>query len=180
MIPEALIQKYYSENSELCKFLLNHSLAVANKAVEIVRMHPELAIDERFVYEAAMLHDIGILKTYAPEMHCFGVCDYLCHGYLGAEMLRQEGLERHARVCERHTGSGLTRDEIIRGGWPIPQRDMLPETLEEKVVCFADKFYSKSKPEKEKSIENIRKSMAKWGEKPLERFDDLLKLFYGN
>jgi uncharacterized protein len=172
-----IIKKYYTEGSELYKILLTHSLSVANKALEIAQMHPELTIDKTFVYESAMLHDIGIFLTNAPKAQCFGEYRYICHGYLGAEIMRNEGFDKHALVCERHTGSGLTKEEIIQNNLPIPHRDMIPESLEEKLVCFADKFYSKSKPEREKSIDKIRKSLSKYGNAPLNRFNDMVKLF---
>jgi uncharacterized protein len=50
-------------------------------------------------------------------------------------------MEKFARICERHTGSGLTAEEIVSGGLPLPERDFLPETLEEKIICLADKFF---------------------------------------
>ena len=54
-----------------------------------------------------MLHDIGIIRCNAPGIQCFGNEPYICHGRIGAEMLRAEGFPHHARVCERHTGRGL-------------------------------------------------------------------------
>ncbi|MDR1526409.1 MAG: HDIG domain-containing protein [Dysgonamonadaceae bacterium] len=178
MTPEDIIKRYYEEESELYTLLLTHSISVATKALEIVRMHPEWKLDENFIREAALLHDIGIYQTNAPEIHCFGKYPYICHGYLGAELLRNEGLEFHARVCERHTGSGITRESILRNRLPLPARDMLPETLEEKIICFTDKFYSKSHPDKVKTVEQIRKSLARYGEDTLTRWDEMIQLFY--
>jgi uncharacterized protein len=114
MAPEEIIKRYYEEGSKLYNILVVHSASVAAKALEIARSHPELKLDEAFVREAAWLHDIGIYQTNAPEIYCFGKYPYICHGYLGADLLRKEGLERHARVCERHTGSGIARERIIR------------------------------------------------------------------
>ncbi len=179
MIPTDIIKKYYKEGSGLYEILLTHSLLVANKALEIAKTHPELTIDIDFVYESAMVHDIGIYLTNAPKIQCFGKYRYICHGYLGAEIMRKEGFDRHALVCERHTGSGLTKEDIAQNHLPIPHKDMLPDSLEEKLVCFADKFYSKSKPEREKSVDKIRKSLSKYGEASLNRFEDMVKLFLG-
>ncbi len=65
-------------------------------------------------------------------------------------MLRQdehysntEGLERHALVAERHIGLGITREEIIRQQLPLPRRDMLCESLEEKIICWLICFSAK-------------------------------------
>ena len=59
-----------------------------------------------------MLHDIGIFKCDAAGIQCFGTEPYICHGRIGAELLRSEGFPRHARVCERHTGAGITKAQI--------------------------------------------------------------------
>ncbi|MDR2057114.1 MAG: HDIG domain-containing protein [Dysgonamonadaceae bacterium] len=179
MAPVDIIKKYYEEGSLLYNILFVHSLAVANKALNIVQMHPELNIDKDFVYEAALLHDIGIFKTNAPKIHCFGNFKYVCHGYLGAEIMRKEGFEKHALVCERHTGSGLTKESIIQNQLPIPQKDMLPVSWEEKLICFSDKFYSKSKLNKVKTVEQIRKDLSKYGDESVKRFNEMLKLFLG-
>ncbi|GHT75963.1 phosphohydrolase [Bacteroidia bacterium] len=174
-----IIHKYYREGSELYAILVSHSYAVAEKALVIAENHPELSIDQSFTKEAALLHDIGIFLTDAPEIHCFGSYPYICHGYLGADLLRKEGWDKHALVCERHTGTGLTLENIIQNRLPLPHRAMLPGTIEEKLVCFADKFFSKSKPEKEKSPDKIRKSMEKYGADSVVRWDELVKLFLG-
>jgi uncharacterized protein len=178
MAPEEIIKKYYEEGSELHILLLAHGVSVAEKAIEIARMRPEWKFDETFICEAALLHDIGIFLINAPEIHCYGKYPYICHGYLGADLLRKEGFDRHALVCERHTGSGLTRENILRDGLPLPARDMMPETPEEKLICFADKFFSKSHPEKVKTVEKIRKSLSRYGDDVLARWDEMFKLFY--
>ncbi len=165
-----LIDKYYPEDNELRHILITHSQSVARKALQIVSFHPELHLDARFVEEAAMLHDIGIFLTDAPGICCYGSQPYICHGRLGAELLRQEGFEHHARVCERHTGAGITCRQIVEQNLPLPHQDFLPETMEEKVVCYADKFYSKTHLDREKSIEKAEKSLAKFGEEGVERF----------
>ena len=74
---EALIDKYYGDNAPLRHILMTHSQSVAAKAVDVVRRHPELHADETFVREAAMLHDIGIFKTNAPGIQCFGSAPYI-------------------------------------------------------------------------------------------------------
>ena len=110
---QAIIDKYYPEDNELRHILITHSQSVARKALQIVSYHPELQLDTQFIEEAAMLHDLGIFMTDAPGIQCFGSQPYICHGRLGAEILRKEGYERHARVCERHTGAGITEAQII-------------------------------------------------------------------
>ena len=172
-----IIDKYHSGDGDLRTILIIHSQSVAHKALQIVSLHPELNLDREFIEEAAMLHDIGIIKTDAPGIKCFGTEPYICHGILGAEMLRQEGLPRHARVCERHTGVGLSLNEIVSQNLPLPHQDFLPETLEEQVICYADKFFSKTHLDREKSVEKAEKSIAKFGEEGLARFKQWEKMF---
>ena len=124
-----------------------------------------------------MLHDIGIFKCDAAGIQCFGTEPYICHGRIGAELLRSEGFPRHARVCERHTGAGITKAQIIAQNLPLPQQDFLPETMEEKVICYADKFFSKTHIDREKTIEQAEKSLSKFGEEGVLRFREWEKCF---
>ncbi|SFG29471.1 HDIG domain-containing metalloprotein [Prevotella sp. KH2C16] len=174
---QAIIDKYYPENNALRHILITHSQSVAHKASQIVLSHPELQLDARFVEEAAMLHDIGIFLCDAPAIECFGTEPYIRHGRLGAELLRAEGYPAHARVCERHTGAGLSREDIVRQDLPLPHEDFLPQTMAEKVICYADKFYSKTRLDEEKSVAQAERSLAKFGEAGLERFRKWEKLF---
>lgn len=177
MNPVEIIDKYYQKGTELRHILLTHSRSVADKAVWIADRHPELQADCTFLYEAAMLHDIGIFLTDADGIFCFGDKPYICHGYLGADLMRAEGYPRHALVCERHTGAGLSLEQIVAQGLPVPHREMLPVSIEEQIVCFADKFFSKTKLDKEKSVEKARKSLERYGEAGLKRFDHWCELF---
>ena len=172
-----IIDKYYPEDNALKHILIVHSESVMRKALEIVDKHPELNIDRLFVEEAAMLHDIGIVKCDAAGIQCFGTEPYLRHGRLGAEMMRSEGYPLHARVCERHTGAGLSVEDIENQDLPLPHIDLLPETIEEKVICYADKFFSKTHLDREKTFEQAEKSIAKFGGNGLERFLTWEKIF---
>ena len=174
---QAIINKYYPGDTPLRHILLTHSRCVADKALAIVDRHPELGADREFVEEAAMLHDIGIYQTNAPSIHCFGQHPYICHGTLGAELMRREGYPRHALVCERHTGAGLSLREIESQQLPIPHRDMLPQSIEEQIVCYADKFFSKTKLEQEKTLQAAQHSLEKFGAEGAERFRHWAELF---
>lgn len=174
---QAVFNKYYQPGTPLYNSVWSHSRLVADKALQLAQAHPELEIDLNFVYEAAMIHDIGVFLTNAPSIYCTGDQPYICHGVLGAELMRADGYPRHALVCERHTGTGLTVADIIAQNLPLPHRDMCPVSLEEKLVCFADKFYSKSNPDREKPLDKIRKSVARYGEDSLRRFEEMAALF---
>ena len=125
-----------------------------------------------------MLHDIGIVMTDAPSIDCHGVLPYICHGIAGADMLRKEGYpEEVARVAERHTGAGISDEDIKELDLPLPQGNYMPETLLERLVCYADKFYSKSGEMKEKSLEKVRDSMSRHSSATLARFEKLHQEF---
>lgn len=174
---EALIDKYYGDNAPLRHILVTHSQSVAAKAVDVVRRHPELHADETFVREAAMLHDIGIFLTDAPGIQCFGKEPYICHGLLGGRLLRSEGFPRHARVAERHTGTGLTVDTIRRQQLPLPEQDFSPETVEEQIICYADKFFSKTHLERTRTPEQALRSLEKFGAEGVGRMQHWMQLF---
>lgn len=170
MDPIKIIEKYYPEDNELRRLLLHHSRQVARRALDIAERHPELHLDTDFLYAGAMVHDIGIFETDAPAIHCNGTAPYLLHGYLGGQLMRREGYPRLARVCERHTGTGLTAENIAERGLPLPPGDYSPETPEEQVICYADKFYSKSHPKRERTVEQAAESLRKYGEAGVKKF----------
>jgi len=185
-----IIYHFYPEDTPLRRLLLLHSQCVAQKALSLL-LPP--SADLQLIYDGAMLHDIGICQCHAPSIFCEGSEPYICHGTIGAEMLRAYlaelenqkvknigiDLEACARICERHTGAGLTAQNILDQGLPIsPVRDLLPETLEEKAICLADKFYSKSgDPSREKELIRVRQSIRKFGEDSINRFEALCTQF---
>ena len=182
----AILNYFYPEDTPLRRLLLKHSMQVRDKALEILRLpgNEGLGINRRLVEDGALLHDIGIGHCHAPSILCEGTEHYLRHGLIGAQMLREYGekhgidLESHARICERHTGAGLSCREIIAQGLPLPQQDFLPETFEEKLVCLADKFFSKSGDMQEKPLERVRHSLDKFGEQTVLRLQDLIRFFH--
>lgn len=177
MNPLELIEKYYHNYPDLKQILLTHSEQVRDRALSIVDRHPELGADREFVAEAAMLHDIGIIFCNAPKIFCNGTHHYIEHGYLGANLLRQEGLPRHADVAERHTGSGITLEQVIREDLPLPAQDYCPRTIEEQIICYADKFYSKSHLNETLPIDKVRYNIWKYGSDGIKRFDEWSKMF---
>lgn len=170
---------FYSGQSELLSIVTVHSEQVARKAISVLAPFASEA-DTAFTREAALLHDIGVVKCHAPSIGCRGDLPYICHGVQGRLMLEALGLPRHALVCERHTGSGLSAADIQRQGLPLPRRDMLPLSLEEKAICYADKFFSKSgNLTLEKPLDKVIRQMEAHGPDALQRFLQLHRLFAG-
>lgn len=156
---QQIIDKYYPEGTRLRDIYMRHARSVTDLALDIAR-RKHLPLDPEQIEAAAMLHDIGIFMTDAPGIDCHGTAPYIEHGPLGAELLRREGVdEQTARVAERHTGSGI-------GSY-------MPETLLERLVCYADKFYSKSATMERKPLERVEASLARFGADSLNRFKAL-------
>ncbi|MDE5877041.1 MAG: HDIG domain-containing protein [Muribaculaceae bacterium] len=177
MTPLEVINLYYASSPALRALLLTHSECVAGKALACAHDRG-VECDLDFVREAAMLHDIGIINTDAPGILCHGSLPYICHGIEGRRMLEAIGLPRHAMVCERHTGAGLTIADIEAQKLPLPHRDMCPVTVEEQLICYADKFYSKSgDPTAEKPLDRVLRSMERHGNDTLARFLEMHRRF---
>ena len=181
MNPFEIIHRHYQPSSEASRILVIHSVLVTQKARAIafdyLCKRPNAALDLDFLTEAGMLHDVGIKFCHAPEIFCEGTEPYVRHGILGQELLESEGLPRHALVCARHTGSGITREDVRSQCLPLPEADYVPVSLEEKILCIADKFYSKTPQKlwKEKSLEKITTSLEKYGDDALSRWKKLLR-----
>jgi uncharacterized protein len=151
---------------------------VAKKALSAAARVADLNPDLEFIEEASMLHDIGIFLTDSPEIGCHGASPYIMHGVLGRKLLEDHGLLRHALVCERHVGVGLTVEDILSQGLPLPLRDMTPRSLEEELICYADKFYSKSpQSARERSAEEIVDRLARFGDRHATVFRNWLRRF---
>lgn len=175
----SLLYQYYPDDTPQRRILLHHSQQVRERALRVCDRHPELAPDRTLVEAGALLHDVGIFRCDAPGIHCHGTSHYLYHGVLGGELLRRAGEPQVARICERHTGTGLHFRHFVDRHLVPPQlliddpTDMAltPETIEEEIVCYADKFYSKSHLERERSIADTLHSIRKFGQDDAEKFE---------
>jgi uncharacterized protein len=170
--PIKIIQQYYDADSKVYDTLIAHGEAVSKKALRIAERLRHLKPNMTFIQEAAMLHDIGIFMTHVPELGLRGQHPYICHGVLGRKLLEKQGLHQHARVCENHVGVGISRHDVKRYRLPLPEKDMLPETLEEEIICYADKFFSKNPngQSAEIPVERIIKGLKPYGRDKVSRF----------
>jgi uncharacterized protein len=175
----AVIHKYIPPGSALYRLYIPHASLVTAKALSIAKRLRLSAEQQRFIEEASMLHDIGVVEVEPFALETSKKRPYLCHAPLGREILEHEGLVRHALVAERHIGLGISREDILEQQLPLPPRDMLAESLEEKIICWADLFFSKSSHMlwNEKSVAEVRKSAARYGERQLRVFSDWLDEF---
>ena len=179
--PFPLIAEHYQAGSLALKVLMTHSSCVKRKALEAAAAVSGLQPDTEFIAVAAMLHDIGMIRTHAPKIGCFGEDPYIRHGVIGRQMLEDAGLEGLAPVCERHTGVGLSVDDIERAKLPLPLRNMTPESLEERIICYADCFFSKdiSKLDRERTPQQVMENIRRFGKSKVETFQKWHRLFSG-
>ena len=178
MDPIDIIKDYYRPGTTAYDILVRHGEQVAAKALQAAKRVSHLDPDLTFLQEAAMLHDIGMFLTNSPTLGCFGIHPYVTHGVLGRKLLDGRGMPRHGLVCERHVGVGISAGDVRLQGLPLPERDMRPETLEEEIICFADKFFSKNGGQNsEKSLMQIRQSVGSYGDGNVTRFEFWLEKF---
>jgi len=120
------LHKRYGSNDRIVR----HCEAVALAAQVLVGAFRKrgIPVDEPSVMLAALLHDIG--RTRVQTVH---------HGYVGAEIVEREGLGGAvSQIIRKHVGAGISKEEASKLGFP--EGDYIPRTLEERIVCFADKM----------------------------------------
>jgi uncharacterized protein len=175
--PFALLEKHFGANRAGLDIVFRHSRVVANKALAIARGARVQDCELDFIEQAALLHDIGVSGIHAPKLHCFGKAPYICHGIIGRKILEAEGLPRHALVCERHIGVGLSARDIQVQKLPLPDREMSPVDRAERIVALADLFFSKKGGEldREKSVAQVRDDLLKFGPEKVAIFEGWLR-----
>ena len=115
--------------------VIQHCFAVERISLKLARRIRANGhkLDLRLVSLGALLHDIGRAQTHGIK-----------HGVEGARMLQELGLGNFARFAECHLGAGIPAGEARELG--LPARDFMPQTLEEKVVAYADKLVMGHRP----------------------------------
>jgi uncharacterized protein len=110
--------------------VIKHCEAVARLAVRIAKrcLKNGVNVNIQLIRIGALLHDIGRSKTH--KVH---------HAVIGAEIAKTLDLPKPIiSIIERHVGGGISSDEAAKLGWPSGK--YMPETLEEKIVSYADKL----------------------------------------
>jgi uncharacterized protein len=126
----ALLRKY-SKSPKDFRAVLEHSLAVQKVAVKIAR---QVNADLEFVKIASLLHDIGRFNCKPHTIKS------IKHGVVGYDILKKEGFTGYADVALRHMGIGITKHDIEKQHLPLPHKNLVPITKEEKVIAYADKL----------------------------------------
>jgi uncharacterized protein len=95
-------------------------------------------------------------------------------------MLENIGLSEYGLICERHIGVGISTNDVSQFNLPLPARDMLPVTIEEQIICYADKFFSKNgsgKKAEEKTVDKIISALEPYGPDKVKRFQSWIDMF---
>ncbi|MFE1442253.1 HD domain-containing protein [Streptomyces sp. NPDC058739] len=166
---------------------LHEKYAPTQEAFDAVHTHCEIVwnvaqslidaagptVDADLVRTGCLLHDIGVYHLYDAQGH-LDYNSYVRHGVLGHEILAKENFpERVCRFCSCHTGVGLTREDIVARDLPLPRRDFLPETAEERLVMYADKFHSKTSPPRFWTVSSYARHIGRFGSAKAEAFEAL-------
>lgn len=130
---EKILRKH-APNNQVFQIILQHGKAVQRAALSIARAVKKRGhkVDLELVKTGAILHDIG--RFTCPP----GSEDSIKHGIVGGKTLRKEKLLKHAKIAENHLGAGISREEIVKGKLPLPKKDFLPKTVEEKIIAYVD------------------------------------------
>jgi uncharacterized protein len=141
------------------------------------RLGPGLVVDIDLARAGSLLHDIGVYRLYdgAGDLDH---SNYIRHGLLGYELLRDEGLpEAISRFASHHTGVGISREDVLAQQLPIPPADYLAETGEERLVMYADKFHSKTTPPVFRTASACAARLRRFGEDKVAAFQAMRDTF---
>lgn len=112
-----------------------HCYAVASAAERVGAMLPgSTGVDLDTLWSFGLLHDIGRCATHHP----------IGHGVEGYRLLSSLGYHEAAFVCVAHVGFGLSAAEASLLG--LPEREFVPQTYEERIVCLADLLVEGDRP----------------------------------
>src|SRR5271169_161739 len=149
MIPSAqealALHKKYGSNDRIVGHC-QASAAISRLLCEKAASQGNLANTDAAV-AGALLHDIGRSKTQTVD-----------HGRVGAGILEKEGVDGVVvEIVRRHVGAGISPEEAVSLGFP--PGDYIPRTLEQKIVCFADKLLDgdKARPFEEEVKRFVKK-----------------------
>lgn len=173
-LPSATAVEYlhrrFAPDEDLFLSVFRHCEIVWTIAEQIINTK-KLTLDVELIRVGAMLHDIGVYKL-RPKEH------YIRHGLQGATLLKKEGYPAEiCRFAACHTGVGITKKDIESMALPLPYRNFVAETPEERLIMYADKFHSKFEQPHFNSYDTARQKLLKFGQEKGEQLDALAAEF---
>jgi uncharacterized protein len=165
------LHEKHAPTPEALDLVYTHCVIVCGIATQLhARSGPD--VDIELVRAGCLLHDVGVYRLYDEAGLLAGA--YIRHGVLGYELLRAEGLpEVICRFASHHTGVGLSREDILRQELPLPPGDYLAETVEERLVMYADKFHSKTTPPVLLTADAYAARVRRFGEDKVAEFESM-------
>ncbi|MFH8798233.1 HD domain-containing protein [Streptomyces sp. NPDC017936] len=171
-----LLHAKYAPSPEAFDLVHTHCEIVAALALQLADRCAQ-DLDRDLVRVGALVHDVGVYALYRPD-GTIAPGTYVRHGVAGHAILRAEGWPRPlARICSCHTGVGLTRQDIERLSLPVPPGDYTARTPEERLVMYADKFHTKTRPPAFLTYRAYARDVARFGPGKEEVFARLREEF---
>lgn len=155
-----ILHRKYAPSKDAFDLVFTHCQIVWDIAEQLIAKN-KLEVDIDLVRVVCLVHDIGLYKLIDAK----GTIDplHIKHGILGYDLLKDEGYpEIICRFASHHTGVGLTRADVQNQKLPLPLRDYTPETDEELLVTYVDKFHSKNQPPCFVTYDSYKKYVAFW------------------
>lgn len=137
------LHRRYAQNDHVLTLVYEHCQIVAEIAGWCVEQN-NLDVNKDILEAGCLLHDIGTYALFDAKGLDGNEHNYKQHAIFGAALVIEEGFDaRIANMIRTHVLMGLSKQEIIDNGFGMPQKDYFPETLEARLLCYADRFHSK-------------------------------------
>jgi len=184
------LHERHAPTPEAFDFVYRHSVIVWRVALQLLTRDdrepggvPDGAtdglagIDRDLVRAGCLLHDVGVYRLY-DDAGRLDHAGYIRHGVLGHELLAEAGYPQEiCRFASRHTGVGITRDDVIRQELPLPPADYVAETPEEVLVMYADNFHTKATPPSFLTAGTYASYLRRFGPDKVAAFEQLRTRF---
>lgn len=173
---EQLHHKYAPDQAAF-DIIYTHCKIVWEIAAELIHAK-NLQVDEDLVRAGCQLHDIGVYQLFKPDGAFYEPVLYTLHGLFGQEIVEAEGLGAVlGDVITRHIGAGITKEDIVKNGLPLPHTDFIPISVEEQLVSYADNFHTKDIPALFCTYESIKVHQDKYGQDSVDRLENMRDTF---
>lgn len=136
----------YAPNDKVYNLVYGHCQIVSEISLWCAdNIAHETKIDKKLLQAACLLHDVGSYAFFDNDGNNLNDRLYPQHAILGAKILEDEGVDnRITSIVATHVLLGLTKKEIIETPWYLPERGYEPNSVEGQLLCYADRFHSKT------------------------------------